>query len=141
MQVSSMGSVQTEYIRELVWACPALEDQLADIYHVLTVVADGGDVREESALDSARAAYVAHLRQSQLTFDQLVANIAAVCACVFLQESPGVSRSVEQAADGGLLVDAADRLGEQWGDGHLTDTRLGRRLGWERHGIRDHHLF
>jgi hypothetical protein len=43
-------------------------------------------LREESPLDSARAAYVAYLRESHLTLNQLVADLAAVCACVFLQE-------------------------------------------------------
>lgn len=55
--------VQTEYIRHLACTHPALEDQLADIYQVLTAVSDGGNLREESPLDSARAAYIAYLRE------------------------------------------------------------------------------
>ena len=85
MQVS-IEPVQSEYIRQLARAHPALEDQLADVYQVLTAVSDGGNFDEESPLDSARAAYVAYLRKSHLTFNQLVADVAAVCACVFLQE-------------------------------------------------------
>ena len=85
MQASS-EPVQAEYIRQLSRARSALEDQLADVYHVLAAVTDGANLGEESPLGSARAAYVAHLRESQLTFDQLVADIAAVCACVYLRE-------------------------------------------------------
>jgi hypothetical protein len=47
---------------------------------------ESGNLREESPLDSARPAYVAYLQESHLTFNQLVSDIAAVCACVFLQE-------------------------------------------------------
>jgi hypothetical protein len=86
MRVST-EPVQTEYIRQLACACPALDDQLTDIYRVLTAVSEGHDLHEESQLDSARAAYVAYLRKSHLTFNQLVADLAAVCACVFLRES------------------------------------------------------
>ena len=86
MQVS-IEPVQSEYIRQLARARPALEDQLADIYQVLAAVSERGNLREESPLDSARAAYVAYLREGHTTFNQLVADIAAVCACVFLQES------------------------------------------------------
>lgn len=78
--------VQSEYIRQLARARPALEDQLADIDQVLTAVTEGVNLREESPLESARAAYVAYLRDSHLTFEQLVADMASVCACVFLQE-------------------------------------------------------
>jgi hypothetical protein len=86
MQVTN-ELVPAEYIRQLARARPTLEDQLADISQVLIAVSEGGDVREESPLGSARAAYIAFLRESHLTFNQLVADIAAVCACVFLQES------------------------------------------------------
>jgi hypothetical protein len=83
---SSVEPVQAEYIRQLSHSRPALEDQLADVYQVLTAVTDGGYLSEEGPLGSARAAYVAYLRESQLTFDELVADVAAVCACVFIQE-------------------------------------------------------
>jgi hypothetical protein len=86
MRVSSIEPVQSEYIRQLALASPALEDQLADIYRVLVAASEGGNSHEKSPLGSARAAYVAHLRESDLPFDQLVADIAAVCACVFLHE-------------------------------------------------------
>ena len=83
---SSIEPVQAEYIRELARARSALADQLADVYQVLTAVSDGGHPSEEGPLGSARAAYVAYLRESQLTLNELVANIAAVCACVFMRE-------------------------------------------------------
>jgi hypothetical protein len=83
---ASIEPVQAEYIRQLCRASSALEDQLADIYHVLTAVTDGANLDQESPLGSARAAYVAYLRENQLTFDQLVADIAAVCASVYLRE-------------------------------------------------------
>jgi hypothetical protein len=82
----SIEPVQVEYVRQLVRAHPELEDQLADIYQLL---ASGGERRElcdASPLDSARAAYIAYLHDSQPTLNQLVADIAAVCACVFLHE-------------------------------------------------------
>ena len=84
---ASMELVQSEYIRQLARARPALEDQLADLYQVLVAVSEGSTLRQESPLDSARAAYVRFLRESHLTFDQLAADVAAVCACVFLRES------------------------------------------------------
>ena len=83
---ASTEPVQAEYIRQLCRASSALDDQLADVYHVLAAVTDGANLGEESPLGSARAAYVAYLRESQLTFDQLVADIAGVCACVYLRE-------------------------------------------------------
>ena len=86
MQALSIEPVQAEYIRQLARSHPALEDQLADIYQVLTAVSEGGNLREDNPLDFARAAYVAYLRESHLTFNQMVADIAAVCARVFLQE-------------------------------------------------------
>jgi hypothetical protein len=91
MWVNDRGEpVQAEYIRQLAHARPALEDQLADIYHVLEVVNAADNVwREETPLDSARATYVAYLRESHLTFNQLVTEVAAVCACVFLQQPAG----------------------------------------------------
>lgn len=81
------GPVQSEYIRQLAVARPALEDQLADIYQVLAAVSEGGSSPEDSPLDAARAAYVAYLRERYATFVPLVADIAAVCACVFLHAS------------------------------------------------------
>ena len=83
---ASTEPVQAEYIRQLCRASSALDDQLADVYHVLAAVTDGANLGEESPLGSARAAYVAHLRESQLTFDQLVADIAAVCASAYFRE-------------------------------------------------------
>jgi hypothetical protein len=77
----------SEYIRLLARARPALEDQLVDIYQVLTGVSDGGNLGEESPLDSARAAYISYLRERHLTCTQVLAHIAAVCACVFVHES------------------------------------------------------
>jgi hypothetical protein len=50
------------------------------------MITDGANLDEESPLGSARAAYVAYLRVSQLAFDQLVADIAALCASVYLRE-------------------------------------------------------
>jgi hypothetical protein len=82
----SIEPVQSEYIRQLVHAYAALEDQLADIYRVLTAVSVGESLRLDGPLDSARAEYVAYLRERQLTFNQLVADVAAVCACVFLHD-------------------------------------------------------
>jgi hypothetical protein len=79
--------VQAEYIRQLAHARPALEDQLADIYQVLTAVSGGETSRADSPLDSARAVYIAYLREHHLTFNQLVADVAAVCACVFSTRS------------------------------------------------------
>ena len=83
---SSIEPVQAEYIRQLARARSVLADQLADVYRVLTAVSDGGYVSEEGPLGSARAAYVAYLRESQLTSKELVADIAAVCACVFMRD-------------------------------------------------------
>jgi len=83
---SSIEPVQAEYIRQLARARSALADQLADVYQVLTAVSDGGYLSEEGPLGSARAAYVAYLRESQLTLNELVVDIAAVCACVFMRE-------------------------------------------------------
>jgi hypothetical protein len=83
----SNESVPSEYIRQLAFARPALEDQLADIYAVLSAVSEGRELHGQAPLESARAAYVAYLQRRHLTFNQLVANIAAVSACVFLQES------------------------------------------------------
>jgi hypothetical protein len=82
----SIEPVQTEYIRQLVHRCPVLEDQLADIYQVLTAVSAGESSHAESSLECARAAYIANLRERRLTFNQLVADVAAVCACVFLHD-------------------------------------------------------
>jgi hypothetical protein len=82
----SIEPVQSEYVRQLVHACPALEDQLADVYRVLTAVSVGESSRADGPLDSARTAYMAYLRKRQLTFTQLVAEIAAVCACVFVHD-------------------------------------------------------
>jgi len=86
---SSIEPVQAEYIRQLARAHSVLADQLADVYLVLTAVSDGVYVSAEGPLESARAAYVANLRESQLTFNELVADIAAVCACVFMHEFVG----------------------------------------------------
>ena len=80
-------SVPSEYIRQLASTRPVLEDQLEDIYQVLVAVGEGGELHQDSPLDSARSAYVAYLRERHLTFTQLAADVAAVCACVFLQES------------------------------------------------------
>jgi hypothetical protein len=85
MQVS-IEPVQSEYVRQLVRARPALEDQLADIYQVLAAARQRHTLCDETPLDSARAAYIAYLHDSQLTFNQLVAEIAALCACVFVQQ-------------------------------------------------------
>lgn len=86
--------VQVEYIRQLARAAPELEDQLADVYRVLEAVNQGGALREESPLDSARAAYVAYLRERRLSFNELVADIAAVCACIWRRplQPPPVQR-------------------------------------------------
>jgi len=83
---ASIEPVHAEYIRQLSRARSALKDQLADVYQVLTAVSEGANVDEEGSLGSARAAYVAYLRESDLTFDQLIADIAEVCALVYFWE-------------------------------------------------------
>jgi hypothetical protein len=75
-----------EYIRELSRARLALKDQLADVYKVLSAVTEGASVDEEGSLGSARAAYAAYLRESHLTFEQLIEDIAEVCACAYFWE-------------------------------------------------------
>ena len=85
----SVEPVQAAYIQHLVRARPALEDQLADVRQVLTAVTDGGELSEEGPLAFARAAYVAYLRDRRFTFDQLVADIAAVCAGAYLLDFVG----------------------------------------------------
>ena len=74
----SFEPVQVEYVRQLVRARPALEDQLADMYQVLTAARQRHTLCDETPLDLARAAYIAYLHDSLLTLDQLVADIAAV---------------------------------------------------------------
>lgn len=50
----------------------------------MTAVTDGGELSKEGPLAFARASYVAYLRDRRFTFDQLVADIATVCAGAYL---------------------------------------------------------
>jgi hypothetical protein len=100
--------VRWEYIRQLVRAHPSFEDQLADIYRVLTTLSEDDRLRAFSPLDSARAAYVACLQERHVTAHQHVADVAAICACVFLQDvaclTPGRSTSHRSPINGALCA-------------------------------------
>jgi hypothetical protein len=78
--------VRTEYIRCLRTARPALDEQLADVGGVLDALVDGAAASRSSALDRARADYLDHLRGRRITFDQQVAELAALCAFLFLPD-------------------------------------------------------
>jgi hypothetical protein len=80
--------VRTEYIHCLQAARPALDEQLADVNGVIVALTEGGDGDSggSSPLDRARAAYVDHLRIRQITFDQQIVELAALCAVLFLPD-------------------------------------------------------
>ncbi len=138
----SLESVQAEYIHHLANARPGLEELLADVNQVLTAImessADNSQSREPrygrtshdslcelncaTPLESARAAYIAYLRARPPTFDQVVADIAAVCASLFLQsfvDQPDAhgqenGRQVMQRAPGGARAEAASSARCAW---------------------------
>jgi hypothetical protein len=76
--------IRTEYIQCLQAARPELDAQLQDVEGLLGALVDGDDSPGPSPLDRARAAYLGHLRATRTTFDQQVAELAALSAYLFL---------------------------------------------------------
>ena len=85
---------QLECIRQLMRARPTLNEELADLYQLLAAVTGGGQVHDHGPLDCARAANIVYLQESEFTFDELVADIAAVCACIFFPGSSADAASM-----------------------------------------------